>query len=280
LVDLVDSSKSRVRRYVYDGDNILLETDGDGKILAYYFHTPAVDHPVAMLRDLDHSGSFTSNEVFSYTRDHLGSIRELVDFNGKVVQRYRYSTFGKTTVEKANGSTDHQLVDNIFAYTGREYDSDTQFYGYRNRYYSPEMGRFISPDPIGLQSGDLNFYRYVKNNPMNHVDPTGQLSIMWTVISNLGPSGPAATTGSMIGGTCGAALGTLSGIPGGNIFGGVAGSYVGGQIGGIFDATVASPYQDQVYPSLPNGVLPPPLPPNAPPLTTDTGPQLRSPNYY
>jgi len=187
LVDLVDSSKSQIRRYVYDGDNILLETDGDGKILAYYFHTLALDHPVAMLRDLDHNGSFTSNEVFSYTRDHLGSIRELVDFNGNVIQRYRYSTFGKTTIEKADSSTDHQLVDNLFAYTGREYDSDTQFYGYRNRYYSPEMGRFISPDPIGLQGGDLNFYRYAENNPLMHKDPLGKYGIIAPIPTWLPP---------------------------------------------------------------------------------------------
>jgi|GEM_PF-2257697 len=173
LVDLVDSSKSQVRRYVYDGNNILLETDGDGKIVAYYFHSLEVDHPVAMLRDLDHSGSFSNNEVFSFTHDHLGSIRELVNSDGKVVQRYRYSTFGKTTVEKADASTDHQLVENIFAYTGREYDSDTQFYGYRNRHYSPEMGRFISQDPLQLKSHDWNLYRYGHNNPLKNIDPYG-----------------------------------------------------------------------------------------------------------
>ena len=78
-------------------------------------------------------------------------------------------------------------MENLFAYTGREYDQDTEFYGYRNRYYSPSLGRFISMDPIGLRGGDLNLYRYTdsvgklevnlykyaSNNPLRFTDPLG-----------------------------------------------------------------------------------------------------------
>lgn len=50
----------------------------------------------------------------------------------------------------------------------------------RARYYDPEVGRFISKDPIGFWGGDLNLYAYVVNNPVNYVDPSG-LQLAWVL---------------------------------------------------------------------------------------------------
>jgi len=51
---------------------------------------------------------------------------------------------------------------------------DTEdLYYYRARYYDPTTQRFLSQDPIGFNSGDFNFYRYVGNRPVNFVDPLG-----------------------------------------------------------------------------------------------------------
>ncbi len=57
-------------------------------------------------------------------------------------------------------------------YTGREWDKETGLYYYRARYYDPMEGRFVSKDPIGY-GGGINFYAYVQNNPINHIDPRG-----------------------------------------------------------------------------------------------------------
>jgi len=46
-------------------------------------------------------------------------------------------------------------------------------YDYRNRVYSPDLGRFIQTDPIRFDAGDGNIYRYVGNNPVNLIDPMG-----------------------------------------------------------------------------------------------------------
>jgi uncharacterized protein RhaS with RHS repeats len=46
-------------------------------------------------------------------------------------------------------------------------------YYYRARFYDPMIGRFLSEDPIGFSSGDVNLYRYVANNPINLIDPLG-----------------------------------------------------------------------------------------------------------
>src|SRR4030095_1176890 len=63
-----------------------------------------------------------------------------------------------------------------YTYTGREFDSDTGLYYYRARWYDPQVGRFISEDPIGL-AGGINQFAYVGNNPQNGTDPSGLFDI-------------------------------------------------------------------------------------------------------
>ena len=60
-----------------------------------------------------------------------------------------------------------------YAFTGREWDSETGLYYYRARYRDPRVGNFISEDPIGRAGGDLNFYAYAMQNPVTLDDPTG-----------------------------------------------------------------------------------------------------------
>jgi RHS repeat-associated protein len=57
-------------------------------------------------------------------------------------------------------------------YTGREYDAELKLYYNRARYYSPDLGRFISRDPIDI-TDDVNLYGYVGNNGVNYTDPSG-----------------------------------------------------------------------------------------------------------
>ncbi len=58
-------------------------------------------------------------------------------------------------------------------YAGRPWDETTEAYDFRARHYDPNTGRFLSEDPIGFAGGDANLYRYVGNNPVNYVDPSG-----------------------------------------------------------------------------------------------------------
>src|SRR5690606_4120809 len=60
-----------------------------------------------------------------------------------------------------------------FRFAGREWDPATRLYYNRARYYDPEIGRFISADPIGFWSGEINLYRYAMNQPHRFTDPTG-----------------------------------------------------------------------------------------------------------
>ncbi len=79
--------------------------------------------------------------------------------------RYRYTPFGDSAA--ASGA-----IDNDIRFAGREWDGETRLYYNRARYYDPQVGRFISEDPIGL-AGGINPYVFAGNDPVNRRDPSG-----------------------------------------------------------------------------------------------------------
>jgi RHS repeat-associated protein len=86
-------------------------------------------------------------------------------------------------------------------FTGREWLGQAGIYDYRNRVYSPQIGRFLQTDPIRFAAGDVNIYRYVFNNAVNWGDPYGlceegfdPLEFLNTILRGLAgetPAGPA-----------------------------------------------------------------------------------------
>jgi len=147
---------SNIARYVYVNEDIVLEYDGSNVLQASYTHGAGIDEPLIMNR-----GGVDS----FYHTDGLGSITDLTDNLGAVVQSYVYDSFGNIVLQ--NGS----LI-NPYTYTGREFDEESGLYYYRHRYYDPVNGRFIQEDPLGLLDGP-NIYTYVTNNPINFIDPFG-----------------------------------------------------------------------------------------------------------
>jgi len=141
---------------VYDGDNFIEETNGTGAIVARYSHGLNIDEPLAMLR---------SGATSFYDADGLGTITSLANAAGSLAQTYTFDSFGKQIA--SSGS-----LTNPFQYSARESDSETGLYYYRARYYNPNIGRFISTDPIGFKGGN-NHYAFVKNNPLLLRDPQG-----------------------------------------------------------------------------------------------------------
>jgi RHS repeat-associated protein len=157
--------------YLYDGLDIIMEMDEMGAPTASYIRTLSIDEPLGRI-DLA-----TGTPRF-YLQDALGSVTALTDENGVVKTTYGYNPFGHVAITgEVSGSP--------FQYTGRENDG-TGFYYYRARYYSPELQRFISEDPIGLDGG-INFYNYAGNNPVNFADPWG----LWTFQLGAGGIGGA-----------------------------------------------------------------------------------------
>ena len=124
-------------------------------------------------------------EDLFYCHNSLGSVTAVTDSAGNVVERYGYKAYGATTVLDANRVAKlDQTPIQPYGFTGRrmDYEEGSKLYYYRNRYYDPEAGRFISRDPLGMW-GDAgqrgNGQNYCGNNPINRIDPLGLTNDLW-----------------------------------------------------------------------------------------------------
>jgi RHS repeat-associated protein len=102
---------------------------------------------------------------YFFTRDHLGSIREMTDTAGTIHTRYDYDPYGNRA--KVFGDMDAD-----FGFTGYYYHQNSGLCLTLFRAYDPNAGRWISRDPIS-ESGGINLYAYVHNNPANRTDSIG-----------------------------------------------------------------------------------------------------------
>jgi len=97
-----------------------------------------------------------------------------------VPDTFKYDPFGRGTYKSSSSATASTgSLTNSFRYTGREFDSETGLYYYRARYYDPNVGRFLSEDPLSWNGDGINFYPYVANNPQNYNDPWGLCRILF-----------------------------------------------------------------------------------------------------
>jgi RHS repeat-associated protein len=138
--------------YTHDGEDLARQIAGGSTLK--FVHGPGIDEPLAQ----EDGGGVPSY----FHSDGLGSIVKMTSSAGAVTSTRRFDGFGNFELGTANG----------YAFTGREWDTETGLAFHRARYYDPTIGRFLSEDPIGF-GGGLNFYTYVGDSPTNFVDPFG-----------------------------------------------------------------------------------------------------------
>jgi len=153
----VSSTVNGVSTYfVYGRSDVVAEYGTGGALAGEYVLGDDVDDVLVMIR---------SGTDYYYHRDGLGSVTELTDDGGSVVERYSYDAFGTST---PTAST----IGNPYRFTARRFDEESGMYHYRGRSYDPRLGRYLSRDPRGFVNG-VNLYAYVGNNPVNRTDPFG-----------------------------------------------------------------------------------------------------------
>ena len=172
--------------YLYDGDGNRVQKTVAGLNTLYtivsvnptgypqvayeqYSGSGTHDNYRAWALGLEREAQYDSNTTRFMYQDHLGSVRLVTDPNGNVLDSMDFLPFG----ERIAGTQPwpHE-------FTGYERDAESNLDNAQARYYSSQMGRFMSPDPYnaGVHEDDpltWNGYTYVGNNPITLTDPNG-----------------------------------------------------------------------------------------------------------
>ena len=143
---------------MYDGsDNLLRRFQyADGRM------------PVAMTK---------AGSTYYLAYDQVGSLRVVADHLGNVVKQITYDTFGNIITDT------NPLFEIPLAFAGGLYDPDTGLIRFGFRDYDPEIGRWTAKDPIFFTGGDVDLFGYVLNDPVNWIDPTGEIVFIGTAAS-------------------------------------------------------------------------------------------------
>ncbi|MCB9661887.1 MAG: HNH endonuclease [Sandaracinaceae bacterium] len=157
-------------RFWWDRDRLAAEEGPSGALRVYVYEDPHALVPFMWVdyasRDdaRDHPGEGERYYVFT---DHRGCPERVEDDGGEVVWEATIHPYGECEVHV--GADFHQPL----RFPGHYYDDATGLHYNRFRYYSPELGRYLESDPVGI-AGGLNLYGYCcDSNPLRDVDLRG-----------------------------------------------------------------------------------------------------------
>ena len=189
-------------RFVYDGDQIVLQFDEDfsgtgtpgvtttmsaADLSHRYLWGPATDELLSDEQLSPLSSGEGQGEGYNLSApgtlvlpltDNLGTVRDLAICDPatgttSVANHLEYNSFGQMLRQTNPTTGNAAAVDCLFGFTGRPLDKASGLQNNLNRWYDSSTGRWIIPDPTGFAAGDTNEYRYVGNSPANGRDPTG-----------------------------------------------------------------------------------------------------------
>ncbi|WP_087694065.1 RHS repeat-associated core domain-containing protein [Pseudomonas sp. PE-S1G-1] len=151
--------KSQTTEFFWQGDTLIAEHSADHH--QSYIYEPNSFRPLALLK------GYGPEDVkpVHYQLDHLGTPQELTAPDGEIVWSAHYRAYGQIA------KLDVNTVTNPLRFQGQYFDPESGLHYNRHRYYNPDIGRYLTPDPVKL-AGGLNGYQYVPN-PTGWVDPLG-----------------------------------------------------------------------------------------------------------
>ena len=171
----VKTKAGDIQKNHYDAEGLRSQMEENGKLVSFIYadreviaeEDEAGEH-IRYIRghELLASDSERARTYYHYACDEMGSITDITDCDGTVLNHYAYDAFGNRTVEE-------ETVENRLGFAGEMLDAVTGQYYLRARFYNPVIARFLSEDTY---YGDgLNLYAYCHNNPVGYVDPSGHI---------------------------------------------------------------------------------------------------------
>jgi RHS repeat-associated protein len=145
--------------FFWQGDKLIAEHHADRH--RSYLYEPDSFRPLALLEGFGPD----KTTPYHYQLDHLGTPQELTAADGEIVWSAHYRAYGEIA------RLDSGKIDNPLRFQGQYFDQESGLHYNRHRYYNPDIGRYLTPDPVRL-AGGINAYQYVPN-PTGWVDPLG-----------------------------------------------------------------------------------------------------------
>ena len=154
--------------FLWSGDTLLAEYNASGVLQRRYLYAAGF----APVQVHDIAGATTT--AYDVHTDHLDTPRLLTSSTGAVVWSSHHEPFGKAHIASdPDGDGTHLAFP--LRFPGQYEDSETGLHYNRHRYYDPQIGRYLSPDPLGQADG-THLYQYAQGDPLSTIDPLGLIS--------------------------------------------------------------------------------------------------------
>ncbi|MBA3623269.1 MAG: DUF2235 domain-containing protein [Methylibium sp.] len=201
----------RTTAYLYDSRQLLAEADEQGRIVRQYVYL--ADRPIAVI-DTPQGKAPEAEELSALRRiwgdvrtavsawlgdgermvwlhdNHLGAVEAATGKDGQVIWQAVYQPFGQAKISSAAFEFNLRLP-------GQYEDAETGLHYNHHRYYDPQRGEYVTPDPLGTPDGP-NRYSYVRYNPLKYVDPLGLILFAFDGTGNNDPAGPGSIVSNVV----------------------------------------------------------------------------------
>ncbi|MEG0714550.1 MAG: RHS repeat-associated core domain-containing protein [Morganella sp. (in: enterobacteria)] len=158
----------KITTFLWDRNRLLAENNNECTTTYLY---PSYGYTPVARKDTKKNPQ--QNTLYYYHTDQISTPREMTSVSGKCIWQSSFYAWGNT--DKQSGELSQPL-----RFQGQYYDEESGLHYNRYRYYDPDIGRFITQDPIGLKGG-INPYQYAPN-PVNWVDPLGLMKMYGGVV--------------------------------------------------------------------------------------------------